>query len=123
MKRITFLIAAVMAFGIIPAQAHGDITARSQQQNSVLIKIPTKVWIQFNGNLINIAGSRANYIQVTDSSGLRVDLKDSKVQGNRVTVTLKKAMKAGLIKVSYRIVSQDGHPVQGNYSLTYQPKK
>ena len=123
MKRIYFLIAAIMALGIIPAQAHGEITARNPQINTVLTKIPTKVWIQFNGNLINLAGSKANYIQVTDNSGLRVDLKDSKVQGNRVTVTLKKAMKAGPIKVSYRIVSQDGHPIKGKFSFTFQPKK
>lgn len=123
MKRITFLIVASMTLGIIPAQAHGEITARSPQQNTVLTKIPTKIWMQFNGKLINLTGSKANYIQVTDSSGLQVDLKDSKVQGNRVTVTLRQAMKAGRIKVSYRIVSQDGHPIKGKYSFYFQPKK
>jgi methionine-rich copper-binding protein CopC len=66
-------------------------------------------------------GKNPNVITVTDSKKKRVDAGESLVGGARLSTRIKQGLKPGKYLVSYRVVSEDGHPVQGSFSFTYKP--
>jgi hypothetical protein len=55
---------------------------------------------------------------VTDSQGQIISSLTAVVEGNKISTKLQVTDITGLISVSYRIVSEDGHPVEGEYSFT-----
>jgi methionine-rich copper-binding protein CopC len=61
---------------------------------------------------------QTNFLTVKNSNG-RV-LSDSKafVDGARVSVNLKDRSATGKVKVSWRVVSEDGHPVSSFFTFT-----
>ena len=101
------------------AQAHASIVATNPKVNSTIKTLPTYIYIEFDGNLLDFADS-INTLQVTDSKNKRVDTKKNLVGGARLSTTLKSGIKQGRYMVSYRIVSEDGHPVTGYFYFTYK---
>jgi methionine-rich copper-binding protein CopC len=98
-----------------PAFAHAQLTAASPKGNAVLTKAPIQIKLTFDDDLIALESS--NQIEVTNSKGQRVDANNSSVLGNQLTVSLKKLV-AGKYKVSYRVLSADGHPVAATYNFS-----
>ncbi|MEN9687058.1 MAG: hypothetical protein RL381_70 [Actinomycetota bacterium] len=123
MKRI--LIAAflvLLTFGNTnPASAHAQLTGSNPGVNKIIKTLPEFVWVEFDGDLMTFGDKNPNVITVLDFKKKRVDSGGSLVGGARLSTKLKPSLKAGRYQVSYRVVSEDGHPVSGNYYFTYKP--
>jgi methionine-rich copper-binding protein CopC len=115
---LTVLIATSLVFVPSWAEAHGQFVSSNPKSGSVVAKLPKVVWVEFDGKLITIADKQTNFLTVRNSNG-RV-LSDGKafVEGTRVSVNLKNRSAAGKIKVSWRVVSEDGHPVSSFFTFT-----
>ena len=115
---LTILIATSLA--LIPswAEAHGQFVSSNPKAGSTLSKMPKLVWVEFDGNLITIADKQTNFLTVKNSKGK--ELSDGKpfVGGARVSVNIKDRSATGKIKVSWRVVSEDGHPVSSFLTFT-----
>ena len=76
------------------------------------------MWVEVDGKVRTIADKQTNFLTVKNSNG-RV-LSDGKafVQGARVSVNLKDRSATGKIRVSWRVVSEDGHPVSSFFTFT-----
>ena len=115
---LTILIATSLA--LIPswAEAHGQFVSSNPKAGSTLSKIPKLVWVEFDGDLITIADKQTNFLTVKNSKGK--ELSDGKpfVGGARVSVNIKDRSATGKIKVSWRVVSEDGHPVSSFLTFT-----
>ena len=118
---LTILIATSLA--LIPswAEAHGQFVSSNPKTGSTLSKLPKLVWVEFDGNLITIADKQTNFLTVKNSKGRELSDGKAFVSGARVSVNIKDRSAAGKIKVSWRVVSEDGHPVSS--SLTFTVKK
>jgi methionine-rich copper-binding protein CopC len=118
---LTVLIATSLVFVPSGAGAHGQFVSSNPKSGSVIAKIPKVVWVEFDGNLITIADKQTNFLTVKNSKGR--ELSDGKVfvGGARVSVNIKDRSAAGKIKVSWRVVSEDGHPVSS--FLTFNVRK
>ena len=103
------------------ASAHSELALSSPKLSAVLTKAPTQVSLTFNDELIDMAG--ANQIVVTNPKGTRVDSGVSKLDRATLTTALKRLTVFGRYKVSYRILSADGHPVSAFYYFYFQKKK
>jgi methionine-rich copper-binding protein CopC len=103
-----------------PAFAHAQLTGANPKANAVLTKAPTQIKLTFDDDLIALESS--NKIEVTNSKGQRVDTNNSSVLGNQLTVSLKK-LSAGKYRISYRVLSADGHPVAASYYFTVKKVK
>lgn len=114
---IVFLLFAFMPVG----SAHGEIVGSFPAQYSNTTPIPTQVWIDFDGNLQTLEGQSINTIEVIDSTGLAVNSGESVIAGNRVSTNLSGQSAPGVFTVNYRVVSQDGHPVEGSYTFNASP--
>jgi hypothetical protein len=117
-------ILSIVAFTFIgaqAAQAHAQISSTFPVKNKITKTAPNLIWIEFDGNLITLDGKAMNIITIFDSKNKRIDDNSNVVGGARITTHPKFPLKPGKYSVNYRVVSEDGHPVSGNYYFTYQP--
>ena len=112
------LAAIVIAIaGVLPAQtafAHAELISSNPEANSVIGAAPEFVSLTFSDKLIQIEGEEAsNQIEVVNSANDRVDNADYQVTGEVLTVSLKPGLADDAYKITYRVVSADGHPIEG----------
>ncbi|WP_195908209.1 copper resistance CopC family protein [Nostocoides sp. HKS02] len=96
------------------AQAHAALVAASPASGSVLYAPPSRVVLRFSDP---VSTSFAT-VSVTDGAGRSVDAGPATVDGAVVTQPLAPGLASGRYAVSYRIVSDDGHPVSDTYSFS-----
>jgi copper resistance protein C len=104
-----------------PAFAHAQLTGSNPKANSVLFAMPSQIRLQFSDEIIELPGG--NVITVTSASGRRIDLGETTVLGNQMTVKLRKISTLGKYTVRYRVISEDGHPVNASYKFSLVKKK
>ena len=121
-KLLIALCLAVLALISSPtASAHGEIVSTFPEQYTNATPIPTQVWIEFDGNLQTLDGQVINTIDVVDSTGLTVSYGDPIIEGGKISTKLSGQSAPGVFTVNYRIVSEDGHPVEGSYTFNASP--
>ncbi len=106
---------------IVPSQAafaHAELETSNPEANSVIGAAPSVISLTFGEKLMVMADQpEANQVQVTDGSNTRVDNADYQVTGEVLTVSLKPDQADGTYTVTYRVVSEDGHPIEGTYNF------
>lgn len=116
-----FAALALAAATLLPSQAafaHAELETSNPEANSVIGSAPSVVSLTFGEKLMVMEGEEAaNQVQVTDSSNSRVDNGDYQVTGEVLTVSLKPDLADDTYKVTYRVVSEDGHPIEGVYEF------
>ena len=122
MRRLLLLcIAGLTVFTSPLASAHVEIISSFPEQYANVNPIPTRVWIEFNDNLQNLEGEIVNRIEVTDSTGLVVSYEDAIVEAGKITTKVSGQSAAGVFTVKYRVVGQDGHVIEGEYTFNASP--
>lgn len=118
-KKISVLFAAlsISLFSASLAFAHGDVVSSSPSADSTVMAAPAEVSIEFDGKLQTLGETAINSITVTDEQGQVVSEPTSTVEGAKISTKLISVEVTGLLSVHYRIVSEDGHPVEGDYSF------
>ena len=123
MRRLTsLLLIAVSAIFMAPnASAHVEIVDSYPRQFSNVNPIPTQVWIQFSGDLQTLEGQAVNSIEVVDSTGIAVNYEDAVIEGGKITTKVSGQSAAGVFTVKYRVVGDDGHVIEGDYTFNASP--
>jgi len=122
MRRLLLLcIAGLTVFTSPLASAHVEIVSSFPEQYANVNPIPTSVWIEFNDNLQNLEGEILNRIEVTESTGLVVSYEDAIVEAGKITTKVSGQSAAGVFTVKYRVVGQDGHVIEGEYTFNASP--
>ena len=116
-KILALAVASLFAFPVA-AFAHGEMVKATPAVDSNVLTAPTEVSIEFDGKLQIIGNTNVNSIEVTDNRGQIISSPTSVVEGNKISTKLQLTDITGLVSVHYRIVSEDGHPVEGDYSFT-----
>ena len=104
---------------IQPAYAHTKLVSASPSAGSTVENWPTEITLEFDEELQNLGPEKANFLVVNNSVGDQVSETDEIIDGNKLTVTLSPNEIKGPVLVFYRVVSTDGHPVEGEYKFTY----
>ena len=123
MRRLlaTLCLAGLAVFTSPFASAHVEIVSSYPQQYTNVNPIPTTVWIEFSGELQNLDGEIINTLEVTDSTGLVVSYEDAIIEAGRITTKVSGQSAAGSFTVKYRVVGQDGHVIEGDYTFNASP--
>ncbi len=124
MKKIASGFAA-LAFGLsailgisAPANAHAELVEASPAADSLIGALPEYVDLTFGENIMTLDGSEgSNIITVVDSNGAQVDDETIVVNAAVVSVGIKPGFGDGTYTVAYRVVSEDGHPIEGSYKF------
>ncbi len=104
-----------------PALAHAQLLVSNPRVGSTVYVLPKIVQLTFDDDLI-VLGETANQIQITDPKGKRLDVGASLISGSKLSVAMKSSLLLGKYRVTYRVLSADGHPVSGSYPF-YLDKK
>jgi methionine-rich copper-binding protein CopC len=118
---VTLLLVGLTVFTAPFASAHVEIVASYPEQYTNVSPIPTSVWIEFSGELQNLDGAIVNTLEVTDSTGLVVSYEDAMIEAGRITTKVSGQSAAGVFIVKYRVVGQDGHVIEGDYTFNASP--
>ncbi len=109
---------AILGLGLMgPAQAHDELVSSIPEQNSSLQEAPQDIELTYSGELTQVEG--ATQVRVTDSEGKEVTNGAPAVKGKTVVQKIAgHGTSDDTYTVTWRVVSSDGHPIQGSYELT-----
>lgn len=113
------LIAAIvtllgLAFATPTVYAHDQILESSPADGATLDAPPVAVVLTFTADILPIAPA----VLVRDAAGTVVLDAEPTVAGPVATAPLPADLAPGAYDVSWRVVSQDGHPIQGAFTFT-----
>lgn len=113
--RVVFglLFIAVWLAGYSPrADAHAQLLETVPEAGARLTHSPEEIKLVFNEAVETGVGA----IDILDSLSRKVNVQSVKTSGDRTVVTIDPPnLEDGIYTVSYRIVSEDGHPISGSY--------
>ncbi|MGA1591538.1 MAG: copper resistance CopC family protein [Candidatus Nanopelagicaceae bacterium] len=116
MKKL-FLILFLL-FLISPASAHTSLVSSLPESGAVLNEVPSEVRLKFNEDLLLIDTKNPNRIEVINGIG-QVVSGMTMVDGPEIYTPLDLSFEpSGEYTVKYRVVSADGHPIEGEYQFT-----
>lgn len=116
----TFLAAAAVALAALlipaaPASAHDELVSSDPSADAVLDALPPQITLTYSADILDADG--ATVIQVTDAAGTALTDGAATVSGTVVTQALA-GPASGVVTVVWRVVSGDGHPIDGTFSFT-----
>ncbi|MFM8235364.1 MAG: copper resistance protein CopC [Actinomycetota bacterium] len=116
MKKLLVLL--VSLFIVAPASAHTSLVSSVPESGAVLNDVPAEVRIKFNEDLLLVDDKNPNRIEVINGVG-QVVSGMSVVEGPEIFTALDLSFEpSGEYLVKYRVVSADGHPIEGEYQFT-----
>lgn len=114
---LAFLTALFMLVGTAqPAAAHDELVSSDPESGASLDASPESLTLTFSGNVMDIGRE----IRVTDSNGESLIDQESIVERQRVIQPLSNpgSTEDETYTVVWRVVSEDGHPIEGTYEYT-----
>ena len=122
MKLRSLIFASLILFtsitNIPASSAHASLEKTVPAKGATVSTNTNKVELFFGEDILVLKGKNPNSISVTSAKGISVGLGSTKVSGTQVSQSVKTPLTTGSYKVSYRIVSADGHVVTGSHSFT-----
>lgn len=104
---------ALTALGLAPAAAHDEVLSTSPEQDAVLETAPEQIELSYSGEIMDIG----HQVLVTDSEGQSVTEGPLERDGSQVVQPLADTgAQDETYQVVWRVVSSDGHPIEGTYT-------
>ncbi|HKS46671.1 MAG TPA: copper resistance CopC family protein [Amycolatopsis sp.] len=103
-------------FGMVtPASAHDVLISTDPAKDAALDTGPAKITLTFDAP---VQGGDINQIAVTGPNGTQWAEGSVQIDSNVISAPVRPLGPAGVYTVGYRILSADGHPVEGQYAFT-----
>jgi methionine-rich copper-binding protein CopC len=97
-----------------PAWAHNSLKTATPARDATVPSAPTEVTLEFMQRL----DPTFTTIVLSDAAKRKLPTGEPVVTGAKSTVQVTDTLPNGTYTVAYRVVSADGHPVQGSYPFT-----
>ena len=121
-KTLVSLIIGLLALLSMPgSSAHVEIVSSFPEKFANVNPIPTQVWIEFSGQLQTLDGEAVNSLEVIDSTGIAVNFDDLIIEGAKIMTKISGQSAPGAFTVKYRVVGDDGHVIEGDYTFNASP--
>jgi methionine-rich copper-binding protein CopC len=111
--RVALVSLALLLVGAGPASAHASLVGSDPEEGASSATAPTSITLTFNENVGNPA-----YVTVTAPDGTKVDVSAVRAVDKQVTAAVARTDQKGRYTATYRVVSADGHPVEGAIHYT-----
>ena len=96
------------------AFAHSELVSSDPAADATLDAPPRQVSLTFDQRIEDVFA----YVTVTGDGARQWAAPDPVVDGNTVRATVTAGLPAGRYTVAYRVVSEDGHPIEGSFAFT-----
>ena len=114
-----FLVSLFSLFSAAaPSNSHSALVSANPATGADLSEPPAEVRLTFNESLLLLGEKNPNKLEVLNAAGEIVSGEVS-VSGPEIFASINKEIAvSGEYIVRYRVVSADGHPVEGEYKFT-----
>lgn len=118
-KRVSIGLLALLLFLILNSYssfAHSSMIEQLPKGNSTIMEMPQEVKLTFDEELLDLGSG--NSVIVRNPDGKEVTTGATKLLSSNISRELTASTMPGKYSVSYRVVSADGHVVEGTYQFT-----
>ena len=117
MKRLLALTLLLVMYAL-PVNAHSALVSSVPSADATVVDFPMEVVLNFNEELMLVGDQNPNKVEVFDDQG-------ALVSGGTVVKGASIAAPVGIVgngafSVKYRVVSKDGHVVEGSYGFNVE---
>lgn len=110
----TSLLLALLLALPLPAQAHDTLLTSDPVDGASLETSPEAITLTFSADVLEVSP----LVRITDESGNQLAEIVPAVDGPTATATLEEPLPAGTSTIQWRVVSSDGHPIEGTLAVT-----
>ena len=118
---VSLVIGFITLLSMPSSSAHVEIVSSFPEKFTNVNPIPTQVWIEFSGQLQTLDGEAVNSLEVIDSTGIAVNFDDPIIEGAKIMTKISGQSAPGAFTVKYRVVGDDGHVIEGDYTFNASP--
>lgn len=99
-----------------PASAHDTLVSSDPEDGATLETSPEQITLDYSADVLDVSP----VVRIAGKDGEVVAELDPKVDGSTVTAALDEPLAAGDYEVRWRVVSSDGHPIEGTQTFTVE---
>ncbi|MGP5696480.1 copper resistance CopC family protein [Brachybacterium alimentarium] len=110
------MMVAVVTMLPAPALAHDTLISSDPAAGDTLETSPEAITLTYSDNVLEVSP----VVRIVDESGETIADIEPTVEGPDVTATLEEPLPAGDYTVQWRVVSSDGHPIEGNLEISVE---
>ncbi|WP_301471539.1 copper resistance CopC family protein [Brachybacterium sp.] len=107
------LTLAVLAVLPLPAHAHDTLIETDPSDGETLETSPEAITLTYSADVLEVSP----VVRIDDADGEPVSEVTPTVDGPTVTAELEEPLAAGTYTVQWRVVSSDGHPIEGSFTF------
>jgi copper resistance protein C len=119
---VSFIIGFIALLSMPSSSAHVEIVSSFPEPFANINPLPTQVWIQFSADLQTLEGEAVNSLEVIDSTGIAVNFDNPVIEGAKIMTKISGQSAPGAFTVKYRVVGEDGHVIEGDYTFNASPE-
>ena len=123
MKRVSIGLLAFLLFSIsniYSSSAHSSMIEQFPKGNETISDMPLEVKLSFDEELLDLGSG--NSVIVRNPEGTEITTGPTVLLSSKISRKLTASTLPGKYSVSYRVVSADGHVVEGTYQFTLRTK-
>jgi len=123
MKRVSIGLLALLLFSIsniYSSSAHSSMIEQFPKGNETISDLPLEVKLSFDEELLDLGSG--NSVIVRNPEGTEITTGPTVLLSSKISRKLTASTLPGKYSVSYRVVSADGHVVEGTYQFTLRTK-
>ena len=108
--------ALVLSFGVaLPsASAHDTLLSSDPEDGAVLETSPDEITLSYSADILEVSP----VVRIVDADGATVLEETPQVDGTKAVLPLDGGLAPGDYDVLWRVVSSDGHPIEGSFSIS-----
>lgn len=99
-----------------PAHAHDTLISTDPEDGASLETSPEQITLTYSAEILDVSP----LVRITDEAGETVAEIVPAVEGPDAIVTFEEPLPAGSYEIAWRVVSSDGHPIEGTLSITVE---
>jgi methionine-rich copper-binding protein CopC len=116
---LVVLLLAAAATGALLAHpqaalAHDTLLSTDPEDGSTVDSSPEKITLEYSANILDVSP----VVRITDADGTVVQEGDPEIDGPDAIAKVEKPLDPGTYTIQWRVVSSDGHPIEGDFSFT-----
>ena len=121
-RLLALLLVGVVMTSLPAAQGHSSLVSSTPRNGAVVKTFPTTLSLTFNEEILQLASKEPSRVQLFSPSQRRISLGKTTIVREVLTAAVIGAKREnGRYRLSYRVVSADGHVITGALTFTYKP--
>lgn len=117
---LALLLAVMLPLGLLltsaPAHAHDSLISSDPEDGATLEVAPEQITLTYSAEVLEVSP----VVQISGGEGKEPVELDVVIDGPTVTAEITEALPAGSHTVQWRVVSSDGHPIEGSFTFTVE---